>query len=130
MKLNYKRTFIVGFVFLSISLLNGVHDSSTNVILLQQFGLGNVERGLIMAIDNILALFMLPLFGKLSDNSNSKFGKRKPFVLFGTLSACAFLMLFPVAIQMDNLLFFIIAIFLFLFALGTYRSAGVSLVSD
>ncbi|MEG1806141.1 MAG: MFS transporter [Clostridia bacterium] len=130
MKLNYKRTFIVGFVFLSISLLNGVHDSSTNVILLQKFGLGNVERGLIMAIDNILALFMLPLFGKLSDNSNSKFGKRKPFVLFGTLSACAFLMLFPVANQMDNLLFFIIAIFLFLFALGTYRSAGVSLVSD
>lgn len=130
MKLNNKRVLLLGVVFLSISILNGAHDSITNKILEEQFNVPAIWSGLIMAIDNILALFMLPVFGRLSDACTSPWGKRKPFVFFGTLSACLFLLLFPIAINTNNLTMFIIVICLFLVALGTYRSAGVALVSD
>ncbi|MBE5733386.1 MAG: SLC45 family MFS transporter [Clostridiales bacterium] len=130
MKLNTKRTFLIGVVFLSISLLNGAHDNMTSKILLNQFNLDTLASGLIMAIDNILALFMLPIFGRFSDACNSKWGKRKPYVVWGTLAACLFLALFPIAIEMNSLPLFTVLICLFLISLGTYRSAGVALVSD
>lgn len=129
-KLNTRRTLLLGVVFLSISLLNGAHDNVTNVILNYQFEVNATLRGLIMAIDNILALFMLPVFGRLSDACNSRWGKRKPYVFWGTVAGCVFLMLFPLALKLNNLALFIIVICMFLIALGTYRSAGVALVAD
>ncbi len=125
------RTLLIGIVFFGISVINTVHDMTTMVILGQEFpDLSSTFKGFVMAIDNILALFMLPLFGKLSDNCTSKWGKRKPFVLVGTLVACGALLLFPIALNIPSLPMFMTFICMFLIGLGIYRSAGVSIVSD
>ena len=85
MKLNYKNTILVGIIFLSISLFWQVYDSIVSKILDNVFEFNNATRGIIMALDNIVALFMLPLFGTLSDKTNSSLGKRTPFIIIGTL---------------------------------------------
>ena len=89
MKLNYKRTFFVGFAFFLICTFWQAYDTIIPKILTDKFGLSQTVSGAIMAIDNILALFMLPLFGSISDKCKSKKGKRTPFILIGTVVACA-----------------------------------------
>ena len=89
MKLNYKRTFFVGFAFFLICTFWQAYDTIIPKILTDKFGLSQTVSGAIMALDNILALFMLPLFGTISDKCNSKKGKRTPFILIGTVVACA-----------------------------------------
>lgn len=87
MKLNYKRTVLVGFAFFLICLFWQVYDSIIPKILTDKFGLSHVVSGAIMAIDNVLAVFLLPVFGAISDKKNSKLGKRTPFILVGTICA-------------------------------------------
>ena len=89
MKLNYKRTIFVGFAFFLICAFWQAYDNTIPLILTNKFGLSQTASGAIMALDNILALFMLPLFGAISDRRNSKMGKRTPFILIGTLVAVA-----------------------------------------
>ncbi|MCQ2353880.1 MAG: MFS transporter [Clostridia bacterium] len=89
MKLNYKRTVCVGFAFFLICTFWQAYDTIVPKILTDRFGMSQTLSGFIMAIDNILALFMLPLFGVLSDKCRSKMGRRTPFILFGTIIACA-----------------------------------------
>ena len=84
MKLNYKRTLLVGLAFLSICTFWQAYDGIIPLILKNTFGVGEATTGQIMAIDNMLALFMLPIFGSLSDKKETKIGKRMPFILFGT----------------------------------------------
>lgn len=92
MKLNYKRTIFVGFAFFLICAFWQAYDNTIPLILTNKFGMSQTWSGLIMALDNILALFMLPLFGALSDKTKSKRGRRTPFILFGTIVAvCAFI---------------------------------------
>ena len=88
MKLNYKRTLLVGFAFFLISVFWQAYDSTIPMILTNKFGMSQFWSGVIMAIDNILALFMLPLFGALSDKVNTRHGKRTPFIVIGTVIAC------------------------------------------
>ena len=71
MKLNYKRTFFIGFAFLSISAFWQLYDSLIPLMLKNTFGLGETITGAIMAVDNVLALFLLPLFGAFSDKVNT-----------------------------------------------------------
>ena len=87
MKLNYKRTILVGMAFFLISAFWQAYDAIVPLILTNHFGLPQSASGVIMSIDNILAVFMLPIFGALSDKVNTKFGKRTPFILFGTIVA-------------------------------------------
>lgn len=87
MKLNYKRTILVGFAFFLISAFWQAYDATIPVILTNKFGMSQGWSGVIMALDNILAVFMLPLFGALSDKCKAKSGKRTPFILVGTLVA-------------------------------------------
>lgn len=89
MKLNNKRTILVGLAFMSIMLFWTVYDLVIAKMLVDNFGLNQAWSGFIMALDNILALFLLPLFGKLSDKTSTKLGKRKPYVLVGTIIAAA-----------------------------------------
>ena len=88
MKLNYKRTVCVGFAFFLICTFWQAYDTIIPKILTDRFGMSQTLSGFIMAIDNILALFMLPLFGVISDKCKSKMGRRTPFILFGTVVAC------------------------------------------
>lgn len=87
MKLNIKRTIMVGFAFFLISAFWQAYDSTIPVMLTNKFGMSQAWSGVIMAADNILAVFLLPLFGLLSDRHNSKRGKRTPFIFWGTLIA-------------------------------------------
>ena len=87
MKLNYKKTILVGFAFFLIMAFWQAYDATIPVILTNKFGMSQGWSGLIMALDNILALFMLPLFGALSDKCKAKSGKRTPFIVVGTIIA-------------------------------------------
>ncbi len=87
MKLNYKRTILVGFAFFLICAFWQAYDATIPVILTNKYGMSQFWSGVIMALDNVLALFMLPLFGSLSDKCKSKYGKRTPFVVIGTVIA-------------------------------------------
>jgi len=89
MKLNSKRTILVGFAFFLICTFWQAYDTIIPKILTDKFGMSQAYSGIVMALDNILALFMLPLFGALSDKVNTKLGKRTPFILIGTLVAVA-----------------------------------------
>lgn len=87
MKLNAKRTILVGFAFFLISVFWQAYDSTIPVILTNKFGMSQAWSGVIMAADNILAVFLLPLFGSLSDKCDTKYGKRTPFIILGTVVA-------------------------------------------
>lgn len=87
MKLNVKRTFLVGFAFLLISMFWQVYDGTMSILLVTHFGLNQFWSGVVLALDNILALIFLPLFGAWSDKTTSKMGKRKPYILIGTIVA-------------------------------------------
>ena len=88
MKLNYKRTILVGFAFFLISAFWQAYDATIPVILTNKFGMSQTWSGLIMALDNILAVFMLPIFGAISDKCRgNKYGKRTPFITVGTIIA-------------------------------------------
>ncbi|VEU80560.1 MFS transporter [Haploplasma axanthum] len=87
LKLNYKRTIYIGLAFFLITMFWQTYDGIIAKVLIDKFGMSQATSGVVMAIDNILAIFMLPLFGLLSDKTRSKLGKRTPFILIGTLIA-------------------------------------------
>ncbi|MBQ2306113.1 MAG: MFS transporter, partial [Clostridia bacterium] len=87
MKLNYKRTILVGFAFFLICLFWQAYDNTIPLILTNKFGMSQTWSGVIMALDNILALFLLPVFGALSDKVKTKSGRRTPFIMIGTILA-------------------------------------------
>lgn len=91
MKLNYKRIILVGFAFFLIQAFWQAYDNTIPMILTNKFGMSQAWSGAIMALDNVLALFMLPLFGAISDKHHSKWGRRTPFVVVGTLIAAVML---------------------------------------
>lgn len=137
MKLNNKRTILVGLAFLSICAFWQMYDGIVPLILTNTFHLNKTFSGAIMAADNVLALFLLPLFGSLSDKTNTKIGKRMPFILFGTGCAVILMNILPL---LDNgyaaepspfkLASFVIVLGLLLVAMGTYRSPAVALMPD
>ncbi len=101
LKLDYPQTFKVGFAFAIIMLFWTAYDFVVPLLLEHAYGLPNSLRGLIMGLDNLLSLFMLPLFGKLSDNAHGKlakkFGRRTPFILIGTLASIVLMIFVPVS---------------------------------
>ena len=129
-KLNYKRTFFVGLAFLSISAFWQMYDNIIPLMLQNTFGLGETVTGVLMAMDNVLALILLPVFGSLSDKVNTPLGKRTPFILTGTVLAVIFMMLLPFADRRQSLVLFLTALFATLLSMGLYRSPAVALMPD
>ena len=137
MKLDNKRTVLTGLAFLSICAFWQMYNSIVPLILTNTFHLNETYSGVIMAADNILALFLLPLFGSLSDKTNTRIGKRMPYVLFGTGAAIILMNILPI---IDNsysaapsgfkTVSFVIVLGLLLVAMGTYRSPAVALMPD
>lgn len=137
MKLNVKRTILVGFAYLAINSFWQMHGNLIPKILTETFRIGESLSGVLMALDNVLALFLLPLFGGLSDKCTSRLGRRRPFILYGTLSAVVFMLLLPVLAdsyhadpQQWKVVAFILALGALLVAMGTYRSPAVALMPD
>ena len=87
MKLNYKRTILVGFAFFLISAFWQAYDAIVPLILTNHYGLSHKWSGMVMSFDNVLAVFMLPIFGAISDKIMTKYGKRTPFIFIGTILA-------------------------------------------
>lgn len=137
MKLNKKVTILVGFAFLAINAFWQMYDNLIPLILKNTFNMNETITGVIMAADNVLALFLLPLFGSISDRTNCRMGKRKPFILFGTLAAVSLMTFIPI---LDNsyyavpssakLIGFIVLLGFILIVMGTYRSPAVALMPD
>ena len=138
LKLNNKRTILVGLAFLSICAFWQMYDNLVPLILRETFHMDESLTGVIMAADNILALFLLPLFGGLSDRCReTRAGRRTPFILLGTGAAVVLMNLLP---ALDNsyaaqaapfkLVSFVIVLGLLLIAMGTYRSPAVALMPD
>lgn len=137
MKLDNKRTILTGFAFLSICAFWQMYNSIVPLILTNTFHLNETYSGAIMAADNVLALFLLPLFGAISDKTHTKIGKRMPFILFGTGLAIILMNLLPL---IDNsyaaapttfkTVSFVVVLGLLLVAMGTYRSPAVALMPD
>lgn len=130
MKLNYKRTFFIGLAFLSISAFWQMYDNIIPLMLQNTFGLGETLTGALMAADNVLALFLLPIFGALSDKVETGFGKRMPFIVGGTILAVILMLILPAADKSVNLVLFIGALFALLVSMGLYRSPAVALMPD
>ncbi len=145
-KLNYKRTVLIGFAFMSICSFWQLYNFVVPLILKHTFHVSDGISGYIMAADNVLALFMLPLFGKLSDKTDTRLGKRTPFILFGTLASVILMTVIPLvdwnvtrmnnggtasfgSAQLNFILFFV-SLGLLLLAMSTYRSPAVALMPD
>ena len=137
LKLNTGQTVRVGFAFLAILAFWQMYNNVIPLILTKTFHMDKSISGVIMAADNVLALFLLPLFGGLSDRCRSKLGKRRPFILGGTVAAVFLMLLIPF---LDNAYFrepkqslriiFVCVLGCILVAMGTYRSPAVALMPD
>ena len=130
MKLNYKRTFLIGLAFMAISAFWQLYDNAIPLILKNTFGVTDDISGYIMAADNVLAVFLLPLFGALSDKVSTRFGKRKPFIILGSCLAAVLMLVVPFANNTKNLPLFVIILGLLLVVMGSYRSPAVALMPD
>ncbi|MBQ9510245.1 MAG: MFS transporter [Clostridia bacterium] len=130
MKLNYKRTILIGFAFFSICAFWQMYDPTIQLMLKDTFGFSDTVIGVVMALDNILALFMLPFFGTLSDKTHTRLGRRMPYILGGTALAVVFTLLIPVANGTGSAVFFMVVLGGALVAMSTYRSPAVALMPD
>ncbi|MBQ3789546.1 MAG: MFS transporter [Lachnospiraceae bacterium] len=130
MKLNVRRTILVGMAFFSICAFWQYYDNIIPLVLKETFSLGETWTGVVMALDNVLALFLLPVFGAISDKVNLPIGRRMPFILCGTGLSVVLLLVLNVADHSRNFVMFIIVLLLLLIAMGTYRSPAVALMPD
>jgi len=140
-KLNYKRTFIIGFAFFGILMLWQMYNYYCPTILTdlltKKLGWDSSRSnevqwivGIIMALDNVFALFLMPIFGKLSDNTKSKYGKRMPFIFIGTIIASIAIMFIPLAFLNDSLFGVILTMMIVLVSMQMYRNPAVALMPD
>ena len=138
-KLNYKRTFIIGFAFFGILLLWQVYDSWCTPILTELFktklDIADERKvqylvGIMMAIDNLAALILLPIFGALSDKTKTRFGKRMPYIAVGTIVCCALFPFIPLFFTQSNLVGVIVIMAMVVLFAMMYRNPAVALMPD
>ena len=150
MKLNVKRTFRIGFAFFGILLLWQVYDSwcptfLTDMFAHRMYGMTSAELkagapenilnvqwlvGIIMACDNLAALILLPLFGRLSDRTKTPIGKRMPYILVGTFVSAVAFPFIPLFFHRGNMAGMIIMMGVVLIFMMMYRNPAVSLMPD
>ncbi len=130
MRLSYKNTILVGLAFMTISAFWQLYDFIVPLILQNTFNMGEANTGIVMALDNVVALLLLPLLGKLSDRTATRIGRRKPYILYGTLISVAIMMAIPYATHTRQLVVFMVALGVLLIAMATYRSPAVALMPD
>lgn len=130
MKLNTKRTVLIGLAFASILAFWQFYDQVIPVILESHFGVSTLSTNIIMSLDNILSVFMLPLFGFLSDKTNTRLGKRTPYILFGTLAAVIIMAAMAFMTETKSFLGFFVLLILLLVTMSIYRSPAVAYMPD
>ncbi len=130
MKLNYKRTFLIGLAFMAISGFWQLYNNAVPLMLKNTFEVKNTVSGFVMAADNVLAVFLLPLFGALSDRTRTPLGKRMPYIVGGSLAAALLMMLIPFANLRRSFWLFFAGLAILLVVMGTFRSPAVALMPD
>lgn len=136
LKLNYKRTFIIGLTFFTILMLWQMYNYYCPLFLARLFKNTYGDKdynyliGIIMAMDNVLALFLLPLFGNLSDRTHSKYGRRMPFIVVGTIVSMILFPLIPLFFAKNSLVGVIATMGLVLIFMQMFRNPAVSLMPD
>ncbi len=137
MKLNIKRTVLIGFAFMAISSFWQMYDAVMPKMLTNTFGIEELYTGMIMAADNVVAAFLLPFFGSLSDKCRSRLGRRRPFILFGTLLAVILMLNLPLIANNFSktgnsslLISFVVVLGMVLLSMATFRSPAVALMPD
>ncbi|MBQ5815923.1 MAG: MFS transporter [Oscillospiraceae bacterium] len=130
MKLNYKRTILIGLAFMGILAFWQFYDQVVPYILENIFGLKTFAANAIMSIDNILAIFMLPLFGAISDKTRTRLGKRTPYILFGTIAASILLVVNGIFTESRSFLGFSITLMMLLITMAVYRTPAVAYMPD
>ena len=129
-KLNYKRTIFIGMAFLGISAFWQLYDVIVPLILDKTFMIDKTWTGVIMSLDNVLALFLLPVFGAMSDKVNSRYGRRTPFIFVGTAIALGGILLIPYANNVKHFWIFNIGLATVLLGTAIYRAPAVALMPD
>ena len=129
-KLNYKRTVLIGLAFMSILSFWQFYDQIIPYVLEKVFKLETFTTNAIMSIDNVLAIFMLPLFGALSDKTRTRLGKRIPYILFGTLAAVTLLVMLGLFQESRNFTGFTVTLIVLLVVMATYRTPAVAYMPD
>lgn len=136
LKLNYRRTIIIGLTFFTILMLWQMYNYYCplflNRLLINNYGEGdyNYIVGIIMAMDNVLALFLLPLFGNLSDRTNTKLGKRMPYIIVGTIVSLVLFPFIPYFFARNSLVGVIVTMGLILIFMQMFRNPAVALMPD
>ena len=136
LKLNTKRTFIIGFAFFTILMLWQLYNFYAPLflkeLLISTYGDKdyNTIIGVIMSLDNVMALFMLPLFGHLSDKTTSKLGKRMPYIIAGTLISVLAFPFISIFYIHNSLAGVAIMMGVILIAMNVYRAPAVALMPD
>ena len=130
MKLNTKQTILIGLSFASILAFWQFYDQVIPVILENHFGRSTFVTNAIMSIDNVLAIFMLPLFGMISDKTKSRLGRRTPYILFGTVAAVALMIVMAVLTEQASFIGFFFCLMALLVTMSIYRSPAVAYMPD
>ncbi len=130
MKLNYKRTVLIGFSFMAILAFWQFYDQVIPYVLENVFGLKTFAANAIMSIDNALAIFMLPLFGMLSDRTHTRLGRRTPYILFGTIVSVILLVVLGFLQEARSFTGFTVVLIALLVVMATYRTPAVAYMPD
>lgn len=139
MKLDYKKTMLIGFGFLATSISWAVYNAYVPLLLNDYlpeqftvipdvFWLGKATAiGAIMTIDNIFGAIFQPIFGSISDKTRTRFGRRMPFIMVG-IPICAVAFFF---IPYTTVLWALITVLiLFNFIMSIWRAPVVALMPD
>lgn len=127
MKLDYKRTFIIGLGFFTVSIVWAIYNVAVPLYL-KDLGLSGLTVGAVMTVDNVFAIVFLPIFGILSDKTHTRYGRRMPYLLVGVpLSAAAF---FLIPFSRYSLLLLMTSVILLNFFMSIYRAPTVALMPD
>ena len=144
-KLDYKRTALVGLAFLTVNavwqlyntevplileeMIRALLETSGNSGIIAAFPVNTVIN-FIMSLDNIMAIFLLPILGKMSDKTNTRFGKRMPYIIVGVIATALFLPFVPLFYTKGSLIGVIVMLFGVLVSMSIYRTPAVALMPD
>jgi len=126
-KMNYSKTFLLGFGFFGVSVIWGTYNAFVPLFLANRFGVGPAVIGFLMTLDNIAALFIQPPVGAWSDRLRTPIGRRLPFILIGAPIAAVAFGVLPLAATLPVFLAGKIALIL---SMAVWRTPVVALMPD
>ncbi len=127
MKLDYKKTFLIGLGFFTVNIIWSLYNVKVPLYL-AELGLSGMIVGMVMALDNVFAVVFQPIFGALSDKTNTRYGRRMPYLLIGIPLSAVFFSLIP--FTGNRLVPLMISVIGLNFFMSVYRAPTVALMPD